>query len=141
MNNTQNGHGSRRQTAAVTPADVDSQQETSVLSQRGKSGQTEETVEHDFIYRYGENGWFCRQGVAYHIADGSNALVTRIGNVQRRIVHLITQTGEGGIQMLRRFTGVGAAVDIAFQRLEAQPATLFQRDVRKASLLPVNLLR
>ena len=47
--------------------------------------------------------------------------------MQRRIVQLVAETGEGHVQLIRRMSGIGAAVDIPFQHLQAEPQALFCR--------------
>ena len=49
--------------------------------------------------------------------------------MQRRVVHLFAQMGQRDVQLVRGITGVGAAIDIAFQHLHAQPVALTFRDL------------
>ena len=109
-------------------ADVNGEQEHQVHHEQ-ENRQPEEAVENDFIYRGGETARFCRQSIADGIADSGNALIARIGDVQRRIVHSLAQACDGGIEILRGITRICAAVDIAFQHLQAQPAALFERHI------------
>ena len=49
--------------------------------------------------------------------------------MQRRIVHCLAQACDRCIEILRGITRIGAAVDIAFQHLQTQPAALFERHI------------
>ena len=119
-------HGTDVKQRLQRATDVNGEQEHQVHHEQ-KYWQAEEAVKYDLIDRGGEAAWLCGQGVADGIADGGNALVTCISNMQRRIVHCFTQASQRGIQILCRITRVGATVDIAFQHLQTEPATLLLR--------------
>ena len=107
-------------------ADVDGEQEHHVHHQQ-EDRQTEEAVEHNLIHRRRKAAGFCRQRVTDHVADRGDSLVTGIGDVQRRVVQLVAETGHRRVQFICRMSGIGAAIDIAFQHLQAEPLALFCR--------------
>ncbi len=119
-------HGSDIKQRLQCAADVDSEQEHHVHHQQ-EHRQAEKTVEDHGVHRPGKAAWLGGEGVAGYVANGGDALIAGIGNVQGRVVQFIVQPRKGGIQILRGITGIGAAVDIAFQHLQAEPVTLFER--------------
>ncbi len=96
-----------------------------------KTRQPEEAVEDHFVHRGGEAAWLGGQGVADGIANGSDGLIAGVCDMQRRIVDLVAEVRQSDIQFVSGVAGIGPAVDITFQHLQAQPAPLAGRDLRR----------
>ena len=109
-------HGTGIKNGLQRAADINRQQEHQVHNEQ-EDRQAEEAVEDHFIHRRGKAAGLGGKGVTDRIANGGNALVTGIGDMQRGVIHLFAQVRQGHVQLVGSVTGVGAAVNIAFKHL------------------------
>ena len=97
-------------------ANINRQQEHQVHNEQ-EDRQAEEAVEDHFIHRRGKAAGFGGEGITDRIANGGNALVAGIGDMQRRVIQLFAQIRQGYVQLVGGVSGEGAAINIAFKHL------------------------